>query len=75
MTAWNSNEDGQKCDREMFEYFHLSAISRPVPPPCLPTLGLWVNENPADRAAGVAVFSGLIQVSVRARKLRESAVA
>ena len=34
--------------------------------------GLWVceNEEVVERAAGVAEFSGVIQVSVRARKWR-----
>ena len=54
------------------EYFHFGEMSRPVPPPRLTALGVWEKEYTSDRAVGVAVFSGVIHVSVRARKLRES---
>jgi len=43
-------------------------MSRPVPPPLPVKQGEWENEKLLERAAGVAVSSGLIQVSVRAMR-------
>ena len=43
-------------------------MSKPVPPPLPVGLGVWVKEKAEERAAGVDVLSGVIQVSVRARK-------
>ena len=42
----------------------------PVPPPRPEGQGVWEKEYVGERAAGVAVFSGMIQVSVRAKKWR-----
>ena len=48
----------------------------PVPPPVRSVgRGVCVNVCAAERAAGVAVLLGVIQVSVSARKLREFKVA
>ena len=47
-----------------------------MPPPVRPEgRGVWVNLCAAERAAGVAVFSGGIQVSVNARKSRDFSMA
>lgn len=46
----------------------MGEMSRPVPPPLPVGLGVWLKEKAEERAAGVDVFSGVIQVSVRARK-------
>ena len=48
-------------------YFHLLEISKPVPPPRPDVREVWENVWLTESAAGVALFSGLIQVSVRAR--------
>ena len=50
-------------------------VKRPVPPPAPVERGVWVKECETERAAGVAVFSGVIQVSVRARNCRHLRVA
>ncbi|KAK1795647.1 hypothetical protein P4O66_001139 [Electrophorus voltai] len=50
---------------------HSQDISKAVPPPLPRRLGECVNEKAEDRAAGVAEFSGVIHVSVRARKCRK----
>lgn len=44
--------------------------SKPVPPPLPVCLGECEKEKAEDRAAGVVEFSGVIQVSVKARKCR-----
>ena len=46
--------------------------SKPVPPPRPVERGEWENEWLTERAAGVAVFSGRIHVSVSARASREA---
>ena len=48
--------------------FQSLEISRPVPPPLPVKRGEWENEKLLESAAGVAVSSGLIQVSVRAMR-------
>ena len=48
-------------------YFYLLEISRPVPPPRPDDREVWENVWLVESAAGVALFSGLIQVSVEAR--------
>ncbi|CAB1436498.1 unnamed protein product [Pleuronectes platessa] len=48
-------------------------MSKPVPPPVGP--GVWMKEKAVERAAGVDVLSGVIQVSVRARKSSDCCVA
>ena len=45
-------------------------VRRPVPPPRLSGLGEWEKLYAVERAAGVVEFSGVIQVSVRARSWR-----
>ena len=52
-------------------YFHLLEMSMPVPPPCPDVREMWENAWLVESAAGVALFSGLIQVSVRARMSRD----
>ena len=49
------------------ENFHIWEIRMPVPPPRPAERGVCVNSAFKDRAAGVVVLSGWIQVSVRAR--------
>ena len=46
-------------------------VEGPVPPPLPVGLGVWVKEYAVERAAGVDVLDGVIQVSVRARKSRD----
>jgi hypothetical protein len=53
----------------------LGEMSRPVPPPRPVGLGVWLKEKAEERAAGVDVLSGVIQVSVRARKSRDCSIA
>ena len=53
---------------------HLREMSKPVPPPLPVGLSVWVKEKAEERAAGVAVLSGVIQVSVRARKSSDCCV-
>ena len=43
-------------------------MSKPAPPPLPVGLGVWIKEKAEERAAGVDVLSGVIQVSLRARK-------
>ncbi len=50
--------------------FQLLEMSRSVPPPLAVKRGVWEKEKLLERAAGVALSSGLIQVSVRAMRLR-----
>ena len=47
--------------------FHLVDVKIPVPPPRLARRGEWVNVCTSDSAAGVAVFSIGIHVSVNPR--------
>ena len=70
-TAWNSHVDRERWERFRTREFHLGDVSSPVPPPIPVERGVWVNLWETARAAGVAVLSGVIQVSVRARKLRD----
>ncbi len=44
--------------------FQLLEMSRPVPPPLPVKRGVWEMEKLLESAAGVALSSGLIQVSV-----------
>ncbi len=48
--------------------FQLLEMSRPVPPPLPVNGGGWEKEKLLESAAGVALSSGLIQVSVRAMR-------
>lgn len=68
--AWYSNET-YVFEGSSGENVHLSEISRPVPPPRPVRRGVWENVKLVESAAGVAVFSGVIQVSVRARISKE----
>ncbi len=43
-------------------------MSRPVPPPLTVKRGVWEKEKLLESAAGVALSSGLIQVSLRAMR-------
>ncbi len=49
-------------------HFQSLEISRPVPPPFPVRWGVWENEKLLESAAGVAVSSGLIHVSLRAMR-------
>ena len=49
----------------------LGEVRRPVPPPRREGLGVCEKEKAEERAADVAVSSGVIQVSVSAKKWRE----
>uniref|UniRef100_A0A0E9W6X6 Uncharacterized protein n=1 Tax=Anguilla anguilla TaxID=7936 RepID=A0A0E9W6X6_ANGAN len=71
-TEWYSKLNRGRSERGRAEYFQEGEIRRPVPPPRPDGRGVWENEKKEERAAGVAVFSGVIHVSVRARKSRES---
>lgn len=71
MTEWNSKEDMDRSGRERAENFHEGEIRRPVPPPRPEGRGVCEKEKEDESAAGVAVLSGVIQVSVRARNWRD----
>ena len=65
-TEWYSKVEGDRLVRGNTENVQEGEISKPVPPPWPD--GREVCEKEEDeRAAGVAVFSGVIQVSVSAR--------
>lgn len=70
-TEWCSKLDKARSGRGRTEYFQAGEINKPVPPPRPDGRGVWENEKEEERAAGVAVLSGVIQVSVRARKWRD----
>ena len=71
VTAWNSKVEGVKLGSLKREKLHLGESRRPVPPPLPEGLGVWEKEYAVERAAGVDVLDGVIQVSVRARKSRD----
>ena len=69
VTAWSSNADLAKCSSGRTWSDHFGEMRSPVPP--LPDgLGVCEKEKAVERAAGVAEFSGVILVSVRAREWR-----
>ena len=69
VTAWNSKVEGVKLGSLKREKLHLGESRRPLPLPV--GLGVWEKEYAVERAAGVDVLDGVIQVSVRTRKSRD----
>ena len=61
MTEWNFN-DGQVSEGEQRNMSHLGEMSRPVPPPS-------VGSDEERAAEDRAMFSGLVHVSFRAKKV------
>ena len=66
-TEWYSKVEGDRLVRGNTENVQEGEMSKPVPPPRPDGREVCEKEKEDERTAGVAVFSGVIQVSVSAR--------
>ena len=66
-TEWYSKVEGDRLVRGNTENVQEGEISKPVPPPRPDGQEVCEKGKEDERAAGVAVFSGVIQVWVSAR--------
>ena len=66
-TEWYSKVEGDRLVRGNTENVQEREISKPVPPPRPDGREVCEKEKKDERAAGVVVFSVVIQVSVSAR--------
>ena len=66
-TEWYSKAEGDRLVRGNTENVEEGEISKPVPPPRPDGREVCEKEKEDERAAGVAVFSGVIHVLVSAK--------
>ena len=66
-TEWYSKVEGDRLVRGNTENVQEGEMGKPVPPPRPDGWEVCEKEKEDERAGGVAVFSGVIQVSVSAR--------
>ena len=66
-TEWYSKVEGDRLVRGNTENVQEGEISKPVPPPRPVGWEVFEKEKEDERAAGVAVFLGVIQILVSTR--------